>query len=67
MAIKSFADKTTKMLFEGAAPKGFPQSVKVRALDKLTQLNAAERIEDMAVPPGNRLKVLGGGRGGNTR
>lgn len=62
--IKSFAAKATRKLFEGAAPKGFPQDVKTRALDKLTQLNAAERIEDMAVPPGNQLKALGGDRKG---
>lgn len=63
--IKSFfADKTTKKLFVGGGPKGFPQDVKVRALDKLAQLNAAERIEDMAVPPGNHLKALGGDREG---
>lgn len=51
--IKSFADKTTRKPFEGAAPKGFPQDVKVQALDKLPQLNAAERVE-----------ALGGGRKG---
>ncbi|CAN5505669.1 type II toxin-antitoxin system RelE/ParE family toxin [soil metagenome] len=64
MAIRGFADKTTRRLFEGGAPRGFPQNAKVRALDKLSQLNAAERIEDMAVPPGNQMKALGGDRRG---
>lgn len=62
--IKSFAEKATRKLFEGGSPKGFPQDVKTRALDKLAQLNASERIEDMAVPPGNKLKALGGDRKG---
>ncbi len=35
-----------------------------KALRKLEQLDAAERLEDMASPPGNRLHRLGGDREG---
>ena len=42
----------------------FPADAAQRAYDKLAQLNLAEDLDDLRVPPGNRLKKLSGDRGG---
>ncbi len=60
--IKSFADKRTAALFSGYAVKGVAQQVQRRAKAKLQILDAAMRLEDLRVPPGNRLEALKGDR-----
>jgi proteic killer suppression protein len=62
--IRSFADKQTAALFSGYAVKSIAQQVQRRARAKLQMLNAAIRIEDLRVPPGNRLEALKGNRAG---
>jgi proteic killer suppression protein len=59
--IFSFADKDTEELFWHEENPRFGAIARV-ALRKLIQLNRAGRLEDMAVPPGNRLERLKGGR-----
>jgi proteic killer suppression protein len=44
--------------------KSIAQQVQRRARAKLQMLNAAIRIEDLRVPPGNRLEALKGNRAG---
>jgi toxin HigB-1 len=62
--IKSFADKETENLFRGRKSKAVPPQARERALSKLLILNAATNVEDLRVPPGNRLeKLRGGGEG----
>jgi toxin HigB-1 len=61
--ILSFSDSDTEELFRTEKNRRFSQIARV-ATRKLTALDAAEQIEDLAVPPGNRLQPLrGGGEG----
>jgi len=62
--IKSFADKRTAALFSGYAVKGLPSQIQRRARAKLLAVDAAAKLEDLRVPPGNRLEVLRGDRRG---
>jgi proteic killer suppression protein len=61
--ILSFADKETEKLWISERSKRFGNIARV-ALRKLLQLHAAEKLADLAVPPGNRLESLGGDRKG---
>ena len=56
--IKSFADKQTAAMFLGLPAKRLPSELRRRAKDKLDALDAATRIEDLRLPPSNRLEVL---------
>ena len=62
--IRSFADKWTAAIFVGRAVKGIPGEIQGRARSKLQILDAAKTLEDVRVPPGNRLEALTGGRKG---
>jgi len=55
--IRSFKDDDTETLFKLGRVRRF-------ALRKLTQLDLAQRIEDMRAPPANRLEKLSGNRAG---
>jgi len=61
--IKSFRCKHTKALSKGTRVKQFVNIENV-ARRKLRQLEIAHRIEDLRVPPGNRLEALKGDRSG---
>jgi proteic killer suppression protein len=62
--IKTFADKRTEALFvTGRAPR-VPPEVARRAVRKLEAVDAATRLDDLRVPPGNRLEALRGDRRG---
>jgi proteic killer suppression protein len=58
--IASFKDKEAEALFKtrNASKRLAPYAE--AALRKLAQVHAAGRIDDLAVPPGNQLKKLGG-------
>ena len=58
MAIKSFKDKETAAAFSGLAVKSLPPDMRKRALAKLQQLDVALTLDDLRVPPGNRLEAL---------
>lgn len=60
--IKSFADKDTERLFTTGESKKIPPDVVKRALRKLDMLEAAFKVDDMRMPPGNRLHALSGNR-----
>jgi proteic killer suppression protein len=62
--IKTFADKRTAALFAGFEVRELPQSIQRRVKGKLQALDAAARIGDLRVPPGNRLEALKGNRVG---
>ncbi len=57
--IQSFADKDTEELFLKEKNRRFATVARV-ALRKLIQMNRAGVLQDLAVPPGNRLEVLKG-------
>jgi toxin HigB-1 len=61
--IKSFYCKDTKALFEGKCPRRFKAFATV-AERKLQMLDDAYALDDLRVPPGNRLEALRGNRKG---
>ena len=61
--IRSFADKETLKLWETERSVRL-QTIARESLRRLIQLNAAENLEDLRMPPGNRLEVLSGNREG---
>jgi len=60
--ILSFGDKETRELFKSGRSKKFPPDIWRRALRKLEMIDKAESLEDLRVPPGNRLEMLKGDR-----
>ena len=62
--IQSFACADTERLFHRQRPKRFPQSVHRVAFRKLRMLHRAQTLQDLRVPPGNRLESLKGDREG---
>jgi proteic killer suppression protein len=62
--IRSFRDKDTEKLFRRERNKAVPPDVQRVALRKLAQVDAAANIQDLKVPPGNRLEALSGDRKG---
>lgn len=57
--IKSFGDKRTEALFNDAFVKEF-QGIASRAKRKLEAVHAAARLQDLVIPPSNRLEKLRG-------
>ena len=66
--IRSFSDKGTEDIFNGvnsrAARKLCPRSLWKIAFRKLDQIDSVERLNDLRIPPGNRLEALKGERKG---
>jgi proteic killer suppression protein len=62
--IKSFRDKDTDRLFQRQPVRKLGTGVQRVALRKLRMLDAAMRLSDLRVPPGNRLERLRGDRAG---
>ena len=62
--IRSFADKRAAAVFAGHAVRGLPMQIQRRARAKLLAIEAAGRLDDLRVPPGNRLELLQGDRRG---
>jgi proteic killer suppression protein len=66
--IVSFKDKATEDIFNGKtsriARKACPQSIWRVAVRKLDQLDSVESLEELKIPPGNRLELLSGDRKG---
>lgn len=54
--IKSFADKRTKEIFAGRRVKHMDGELQKKTLRRLRYIDAAERIEDLRVPPSNKLE-----------
>ena len=62
--IRSFADKDTERLFHRQPVRKLGADAQRAALRKLRQLDAAVSLDDLRVPPGNRLEKLHGDREG---
>jgi len=64
--IISFKDQATEDIFNGiasrSARKRCPQKLWPIAIRKLDQLNAVTELNDLRIPPGNRLEALSGER-----
>jgi len=62
--IQSFRDRDTQRLFDRQPVRKLGADVQRVALRKLRQLDAAVTLDDLRVPPGNRLEKLRGDRRG---
>jgi toxin HigB-1 len=62
--LRSFADKDTERVWRRERSKRLDQNTQRAALRKLLILDAAEILNDLKVPPGNRLEKLHGDRAG---
>lgn len=62
--IKSFADKRTAAIFAGYVVRGLPAQIQKRARAKILVVDAAPQLDDLRIPPGNRLEALRGDRKG---
>lgn len=62
--IVGFQDGETAAIWAGRRSRRLPQDIQVVALRKLRLLNNARRLDDLRVPPANRLEALKGDRRG---
>ena len=62
--IKSFKCKETEKIFNRNYSKKFPNDIQRIALRKLRMINHSQNLQDLKVPPGNRLEELKGKRKG---
>ena len=62
--LRSFADKDTERIWQRRRSRALGPDVQRAALRKLAILDAAEVLDDLRVPPGNRLEKLRGERNG---
>jgi len=62
--IKSFRDSDTERLFKRERLRLLPPSLQRPCLRKLLILDAADRLADLKLPPGNKLEKLRGDRAG---
>jgi toxin HigB-1 len=64
IVIRTFASKATEKIFHRQPAQKFPSNLRRVAQRKLLLLDAAEQLDDLLVPPGNRLEKLAGDRKG---
>lgn len=62
--IATFRDPDTELLWKTGRSRRLPASLRNPAFKKLAILNAAITLENLKVPPGNRLEALEGDREG---
>ena len=62
--ITSFSDRETEKLWEGNVSRRLPNDIQAIARRKLRMLNNAHRLDDLRIPPANRLEALKGKRKG---
>ena len=56
--ITTFADKETERIWSGRVSRKLPVDIQPRALNKLAMIDAAESLDDLKLPPSNRLHAL---------
>lgn len=62
--IKSFRSKETARIFERLRSTRLPQDIQQVSYRKLRMLNNAVTLDDLRIPPANRLEKLSGDRSG---
>ena len=62
--ITSFRCRETEKIFRGKFSATLPQTIQKTAARKLEIIDAARDLEDLRIPPGNRLEALSGDRRG---
>jgi proteic killer suppression protein len=60
--LQSFSDKETERIWQRQGSRRLDRSTQRVALRKLLILDAADNLDDLRVPPGNRLEKLRGDR-----
>jgi proteic killer suppression protein len=58
--IRSFGDKETEKIWEGVVSKKLPFDIQNVARRKLRMINSSQDINDLRIPPANRLEKLKG-------
>jgi toxin HigB-1 len=64
VVIRSFGDAATERFWSRQRVKRFDTKIERVALRKLVMLDVAEVLDDLRIPPGNRLEALKGDRTG---
>jgi proteic killer suppression protein len=59
-----FRSKEAEKVWNRQRSAKLPFNIQSKSRDKLAQIDAAIRVEDLRFPPGNRLEVMGGDRAG---
>ena len=62
--IRSFADKEAEKIWAGISSRKLPPGIQQVARRKLRMLNAAAVLDDLRIPPANRLEALKANRKG---
>ena len=62
--IRSFKDKETQKIFERQRSRKLPSEIQQVALRKLRMLNQSTTLQELRIPPANRLERLSGDREG---
>ena len=62
--IRSFADREAEKIWRGERSRRLPADIQQTARRKLRMLNAAAGLDDLRIPPANRLEALKGERNG---
>jgi proteic killer suppression protein len=62
--IQTFKCKETEKIFQRTFSKKLPQNIQSTAYKKLLMLDAAIDVDDLRIPPANRLEKLTGDRAG---
>jgi proteic killer suppression protein len=62
--IRDFADKEAAKIWEGTPSRRLPSDIQNVARRKLRMLNSASNLDDLRIPPANRLEALRGDRKG---
>jgi proteic killer suppression protein len=62
--ILSFRSKEAEKIWHGELTKRLPPAIQIVARRKLRMLNNARRLDDLRIPPANRLEALKGERKG---
>jgi len=62
--IKTFGDRETERLFQRERSRRLPDDIQSIALRKLRMLNRSQTLQDLRIPPANRLEKLAGDRAG---
>jgi toxin HigB-1 len=64
LMILSFADKETEKIWHGNVSRRLPTSIQQKARLKLRMLHAVQALDELRIPPANRLEALSGNRKG---
>ena len=62
--IQSFADRETELVYYQDFSRRLPSTIQKVALRKLMMIDNAKNLDDLRIPPNNRLELLHGSRNG---